>query len=280
MSAGAKFLPTIERLHELLASWELQLRSGAVSEKTLRTIEDTEQAIVECLASLERQPSSQPASKSALALKRIASHIAPRDLMLPRAARIPFDRPGWIFEMKYDGLRVLALRDSARVRLLSRSGVDLAAAFPEVVESLRKLPEIILDGELVVLDSQGKAEFAKVQARTLASTPSSVKRAMSVGLADLLAFDVLKLRGKDLRAIPLLARKRVLQQALDGLQRVRPMQYVHERGRRLFAAAADLHIDGIVAKRADSLYAAGKSRDWLVVRRSAGRRSVKRGRKS
>ena len=279
MSAAAKFLPTIERLHKLLANCELQLRSGPVSAKTLRMIEDTEQAIAECLQSLERQSRPQPASKSATALKRLALDIAPRDLMFPRAARVPFDRPGWIFEMKYDGLRVLAIQESGRARLLSREGENLAPAFPEIAESILKLPEIVLDGELVVLDSQGAPQLDKVMARSAANTPSAVKQAMSVGFADLLAFDVLKLRGRDLRALPLLARKRALQQALDGLQRVRPMQYVHERGRRLFTAAADLHINGIVAKRGDSLYMAGKSRDWLVIPRRAGRPRVKRGRK-
>jgi ATP-dependent DNA ligase len=276
VSAEAKFLPTIERLHRLLANCELQLRSGPVSAKTLRMIADTEQAIVECLQSLERQSRPQPASKSAIALKRIASNVTPRDLMFPQAARRAFDRPGWIFEMKYDGLRVLAVRESGRARLLSRSGVNLGPAFPEVVESVLKLPETVLDGELVVLDSQGKAQFEKVHARSLAHTPSSVKRAMSVGLADLLAFDVLKLRGKDLRAIPLLTRKRVLQQMLEGFQRVRPMQYVHEHGKRLFAAARDLDIAGIVAKRADAPYSAGRSRDWLTIRRPVGARSAKK----
>ena len=234
-------------------------------------IEHTEQAIAECLRSLERQPASKSAASPAVALqKEGASRITQRDLMSPRAAKTPFDRPGWLFELKYDGFRVLAVRRGSGARLLSQSGVNLAPAFPEIVECLLKLPEVVLDGELVVLDSQGKAQFDKVQRRSLARTPSSVKKAMRTAQADLLALDILELRGRDLRVLPLLVRKRVLQQALEGFQRIRPIQYVHERGKRLFAAARELDIGGIVAKRADSPYAAGESGDWLTIRRAAG----------
>ena len=77
------------------------------------------------------------------------------DLMLASAASKPFDRPGWIFELKYDGFRALAIREGAAVRLLSRRGNDLLPCFPEIAPCLRELPDIVLDAELVVLDDQG-----------------------------------------------------------------------------------------------------------------------------
>lgn len=254
MSAAAKY-STPERLQKLLAKCELELRSGALSAQTVRLIRDTEQRIAEYLESQRAVPSR----------KKTASPIGPRDLMLPGTARAPFDRPGWIFEMKYEGLRVLAVSESAGVRLHSRGGANLASAFPEIAESLLRLPEVALDGELVVLDSQGRAELDKVYARSRALTPASIKKAMDQGLADFLVFDILKLRGEDLRALPLLTRKRLLQHTLEGFQRIRPMQYVHERGEWLFSAARGLGIAGIVAKRADSPYTAGKTRDWLAI---------------
>ena len=274
MCAAAKSLSTIERLQRLLAKCELQLRSGAVSPQTVRLMRDTEQRIAKSLDSLELAAAPKAGSKPA---NKRASHIGPRDLMLPQVARAPFDRPGWIFEMRYEGVRVLAIRESAGARLLSRSGTNLASAFPEVGECLLRLPEVVLDGELVVLDSQGKAKFDEVYRRSLARNPSSVKRAMDRSLADFLAFDILKLRGKDLRALPLLTRKRLLQQTLEGFERIRPMQYVHERGKPLFAAAQELDMTGIVAKRADSPYAAGKTRDWIVIRRTAADKSRRKG---
>lgn len=171
--------------------------------------------------------------------------------------------------MKYEGVRVLAVRESAGARLLSRGGKDLASGFPEIRECLLRLPEVALDGELVVLDSEGQADYDEVYRRSLARTPSPVKRAMQRFLADFLAFDILKLRGNDLRELPLLTRKRVLQHTLEGFERIRPMQYVHERGKPLFAAARELGMPGIVAKRGDSPYASGKTRDWLVIARRA-----------
>jgi ATP-dependent DNA ligase len=267
VSAAAKYSAP-ERLQELLAKCERELRSGALSTQTLGLIRDTERRIVECLDS---QRVAAPRKKS-------ASQIGPCDLMLPRAARAPFDRPGWIFEMKYEGLRVLGARESASARLLSCGGANLASAFPEITECLLRLPEVVLDGELVVLDSQGKAELDKVYARSRAGTPASIEKAMDRGLADLLVFDILELRGKDLRPLPLLTRKRLLQNTLEGFQRIRPMQYVHERGEWLFAAARDLDIGGIVAKRADSPYTAGKTGDWLAIERApaAGSAGTKR----
>jgi bifunctional non-homologous end joining protein LigD len=85
----------------------------------------------------------------------MVSHL---DLMLATSAAKPFDRPGWVFELKYDGFRVLAIRQGDEARLLSRRGNDLSVCFPEIVECLRDLPDSVLDGELVVLDDQGGQE--------------------------------------------------------------------------------------------------------------------------
>jgi ATP-dependent DNA ligase len=147
----------------------------------------------------------------------------------------PFDRPGWIFELKYDGFRVLAIRDKA-VSLLSRRGNDLSPCFPEIVACLLQLPDIILDGELVVLDDHGKPQFERLRRRALLKKSTSVEYAARSEPAVMFAFDILSLRGKDLRKLPLLKRKATVQDALQGSQRVRPVQYVGEQGPRLYEA--------------------------------------------
>ena len=85
------------------------------------------------------------------------------------------------------------------------------------------------------------------------------------------AFAILSLRGKDLRKLPLLKRKDIVQNALGGSQRIRPVQYVGEQGRRLYDAACALQLEGILAKRADAPYEAGRSSDWLKIRTPHGR---------
>jgi hypothetical protein len=91
---------------------------------------------------------------------------------------------------------------------------------------------------------------------------TSVQHAARVEPAAVFAFDVLSVRGKDVRKLPLLKRKDIVQDALQSSQRVRAVQYVGEQGQRLYDAACGLELEGIVAKRADSPYKAGRSKDW------------------
>src|SRR4051812_5857933 len=93
------------------------------------------------------------------------SKITHRELMLATESKRAFDRAGWLFELKYDGFRVLAVHDGERARILSRRGNDLSASFPEIVACLRMLPELVLDGELVVLDQEGKPQFERLSRR-------------------------------------------------------------------------------------------------------------------
>jgi ATP-dependent DNA ligase len=123
----------------------------------------------------------------------------------------------------------------------------------------------------VVLDEAGKPDFERLRRRALLKKSISIKHAARADPAALFAFDVLVIGGKDVRKLPLLKRKDIVQDALQGSQRVRPGQYVGEQGVRLYDAAAALQLEGIVAKRADSPYVAGRSRDWLKIRTPAGR---------
>jgi bifunctional non-homologous end joining protein LigD len=191
--------------------------------------------------------------------------------MLATSVSKPFDRPGWIFELKYDGFRVLGIRDVESVRLLSRRGNDLSAAFPEIVACLRELPDIVLDGELCVLDDQGKPQFERLGRRARMKRTVSVTAAAREEPAVLFAFDCLSFKGKDVRKLPLLRRKKYVQDALQRSQRIRPVQHVGEQGVRLYDAASALQLEGIVAKRADSPYTAGRSKEWIKIRTPHGR---------
>ena len=194
-----------------------------------------------------------------------------RDLMLATSAARPFDRAGWLFELKYDGFRVLAIRRGDQLRLLSRRGNDLLPCFPEVAACLRELPDIVLDGELVVLDEKGKPIFERVRRRARTRKPTSVTAAAERDPAAMFAFDVLSSGGKDVRKLPLVKRKQIVQDALRGSPRIRPVRYVGEQGVRLYETACALQLEGIVAKLADAPYNAGRSREWLKIRTPHGR---------
>src|SRR5688572_7168394 len=131
--------------------------------------------------------------------------ITYRDLAMlsPRAA--PFNRPGWIFELKYDGFRVLADRREGRPRLMSRRGNDLIACYPEISAALLELPEMVMDGELVVLDAHGKSRFEPLRRRLALKRRVSIEHAARTTPAAIFAFDSLELRGKDMRIASLTA---------------------------------------------------------------------------
>ena len=179
----------------------------------------------------------------------------------------PFAREGWIFEIKYDGFRMLAGRDRGRPRLRYRSGLDATAAFPELASALGTLAQgdFVLDGEVVVLDASGRPRFQRLQQRFQARGPEAA-RAAAAHPATLFAFDCLSAEGRDLRARPLLERKETLRGILCGQPAIRFVDHVVADGLAFFAEVRALGLEGIVAKRADAAYVAGRSRDWRKIR--------------
>jgi len=171
----------------------------------------------------------------------------PAQPMLATLAREPFRDPNWVFEVKWDGIRAFARVRHGRVTLTSRSGRDLTAQFPELGRWPKAL-DAVLDGEIVVLDPEGRSSFHLLQQH---SRP-----------AVFYAFDLLALRGRDLTRLALVERKA----QLAGLAWSGPWRYsdhVAADGVGLFALARQRGLEGIVAKRADSAYQPGRSRDWL-----------------
>ena len=199
--------------------------------------------------------------------------ITHKHLMLATAAREPFDRAGWIYELKLDGFRCLAVKEAASVRMISRRGNPLEPCFPEIVRCLLDLTpkRLVLDGELVVLDEAGKPDFDRLCRRARTKKRLDVEHAARSDPAALFVFDLLVVGNRDVRKLPLLKRKELLQDVLDGSQRVRAVQYIGEQGQRLFDSACQLQFEGIMAKKAHAPYTTGRSRDWLKICTPAGR---------
>ena len=189
--------------------------------------------------------------------------------MKPETADRPFSRPGWVFELKYDGFRMIAAGGAGEARLFYKSGADATRIFPELVHAVAALPfqGVILDGEAVVLDEEGKPHFQRLQRRGLRTRLADVQHAAAASPATFFVFDLLGFEDFDLRPSPLHARREILRRVLPpGGDWLRLSDEIPERGEELYAAVAGMGLEGIVAKRADSPYRAGYSADWLKVR--------------
>ncbi len=169
----------------------------------------------------------------------------------------PFSDPGWIFERKLDGIRCLAIRDGDGVALMSRTARRMNDQFPELVEALERQisDDFIADGEIVAFEN-GITSFAKLQQRARRRVP-----------VYLYVFDLPRLDGDDLRRLPLRERKSRLRHGLDFGGPVRLNPYRNgEHGEELYREACRKGLEGVIAKRADSPYRGGRSRDWLKLK--------------
>ena len=189
-------------------------------------------------------------------------------LMLATAREEPFSKDGWIYELKYDGYRLLAERMGREPYLRSRAGHDLTATFPEIARAVRGLPYegLVLDGEVVVNDAEGLPSFSRLQRRGRIQNRMDALRASVELPAVYYAFDVLGLEGRDLRGLPLLERKEILREVLPSVGPIRYSDHIPVQGEALFEQVQAMRLEGIVAKKADAPYRGGRSANWVKVR--------------
>ena len=189
-------------------------------------------------------------------------------LMLASSEERPFSREGWIFELKYDGYRLLAERSSREPYLRSRAGHDMTPTFPEIARAVRGLPYegLVLDGEVVVNDGEGKPSFSRLQRRGRILKVADALRASVELPATYYAFDILGLELHDLRGLPLLERKQILKDVLPSVGPIRYSDHIAEQGEAMYKHVEAMSLEGIVGKRADAPYRGGRSRSWIKVR--------------
>jgi bifunctional non-homologous end joining protein LigD len=180
----------------------------------------------------------------------------------------PFDGPEWLFEIKWDGYRAVAFIENGKLRLTSRNQNDLSGRYPE----LKDLPKfvkgqsVILDGEVVALDEQGRPSFSLMQQRT-GFRPGGRRMAPNADVPILYyAFDLLYLNGYDLRKVHLEDRKRTLASILVTGDSLRYSDHYEAQGIALFEMARQNGLEGIVAKKRDCSYQEHRSRDWLKIK--------------
>src|SRR6266446_6574868 len=180
----------------------------------------------------------------------------------------PFDGTDWLFELKYDGVRVLTIHDGDRARLFGRNQREVTHRYPEVSLALSKLPfeRLVFDGEIVVLDDEGRPNFQLLQHRMHAEDANQIAR-MSLAMPVICwAFDLLAFGDYDLRPLPLERRKQILAKLIRGEGAVRYCDHVIGRGRDFFEAAAEAHLEGILAKRRSAPYRGTRTGDWIKIK--------------
>jgi bifunctional non-homologous end joining protein LigD len=176
---------------------------------------------------------------------------------LPSPAKAPPSGPGWLHEIKHDGFRILARRDSAGVRLITRAGNDFSSRFPFIAMAVGKLPvrSCLIDGEAIVCDGNGLAVF------------DLIRRHGAIATAMHCAFDLLELDGKDLRRQPIEVRKGRLAKLLRNSHlSIVLNETFEEDGAIVFREACRLGCEGIVSKRLGSPYRSGRSTHWVKVK--------------
>jgi bifunctional non-homologous end joining protein LigD len=167
----------------------------------------------------------------------------------------------WLHEVKWDGYRMLADLDGGKVRLRSRKGLDWTRDFAGIARALEALPveQARFDGELVVLDDEGRSDFARLQ-RALDGSGKDPLR--------YLLFDLPGVAGIDLTATPLLERKRLLEALLEHRddESIAYSRHIVGHGEKVFAASAGQGLEGIISKRVDSVYEQRRSNAWVKVK--------------
>jgi bifunctional non-homologous end joining protein LigD len=188
--------------------------------------------------------------------------------MLATSIDQPFDGSDWLFEIKWDGYRAIAFIQEGRVRLVSRNQNDLTPRYPELKDlpQFLKAKSAILDGEVVALDDQGRASFSLMQQRT-GFRPGGRRGVANADVPVLYyAFDLLYCDGYDLRKVPLDARKKKLASLIVEGDALRYSDHYEQQGKALFAIAGEKGLEGILAKKRDSVYQESRSSEWLKIK--------------
>ena len=206
---------------------------------------------------------------------RTRREVLPRPMMATPADALP-DGPGWAYEMKWDGVRAIVEVEGDRVRLMSRSGRDQTAQYPElgVLPELVAAHRAVLDGEIVALDSRGRPSFSLLQPRMQATREAEIARAAQRRPVHLMLFDVLEIEDTSLVTEPYLDRRDALA-ALVTEQGVVHVPTIGEEGTAALATSAELGLEGVVAKRLDSRYSPGRrAPSWLKLKHTRAREVV------
>lgn len=215
----------------------------------------TNKPSVEKKTTLIKKPPSLWKSLVSLGNRKVSNYIKP---MLCTPSEKAFDDKDWIFELKLDGYRAIAELNKDNLKLYSRNGLLFHEKYPPVIEALRKIKHsAILDGEIVVVNENGKPDFQKLQ---------HYEENMEYHLI-YYVFDILSYEGNDLKNYPLIERKQLLKKLLSRNTIVKYCDHIQTKGINFFRQVVSKDLEGIIAKKKDSKYYIGvRSKEWLKIK--------------
>lgn len=183
------------------------------------------------------------------------------DVQLAKLVNKVSDDEDWLYELKYDGFRIIAFVEGNNVRLMTRNGNDYISRFYEIASSLSELANgraMVLDGEIAVTDESGKTDFHALQ---------NYMKNPKIQNLTYIVFDLLALDGKDLREHRLINRKEMLETLMeDAPKNLYYSRYVRGRGKESFSVACRANMEGIIGKKADSIYSGTRNGDWIKLK--------------
>ena len=184
-------------------------------------------------------------------MEKVPFRVSP---MLATLVERPFSKAGWVFEEKYDGVRMLAYKEDSKVTLISRNGIDRSMRYPTIAAEIAtiKAKTLVLDGEIVVFDSDKISRFQLLQG--------------SAGEAQYVVFDCLYENGKDLRREALSVRRKSLEKVMKPGPIVVVAKRLADDGVKAFEIATRRGLEGVIGKDSATSYAEGRSSAWLKVK--------------
>ncbi|QMV44479.1 ATP-dependent DNA ligase [Cohnella cholangitidis] len=187
--------------------------------------------------------------------------------MLLTKRESPFDDDRYLYEPKIDGHRLILSMENGAVRLFTRHNNDVTLQYPELHNvPIDDTSDVVLDGEVACLNPEtGTIEFELVMERFAKRRPISIQQAMVRQPVHFYVFDILRYRGRDLRALPLTERKRILQQVITPSSFVTPVMSVPGAGNALFEVIKEKQLEGIVAKKKCSKYVGRRDANWIKI---------------
>jgi bifunctional non-homologous end joining protein LigD len=220
--------------------------------------------------SAETSSKQQPKQKGGAQAKNAAEFPAFVEPQLCQSVERPPAGPGWVHEIKFDGYRMQARISGGQAVLRTRKGLDWTGKFSAIAVASGGLPDAIVDGEIVALDASGAPDFAALQAALSEQDTANLV---------FFVFDLLFAKGEDLRALPLSERKSRLEKLLAALPKkggplLRYVEHFESGGDAVLRSACELSLEGIVSKRADAPYQAGRSESWSKAKCRAGHEVV------
>jgi len=223
---------------------------------------------VEIARALELDAEEQVKATQARPPRKKSEALVP---MVCDSSGAPQSSPDWLYELKLDGVRILATKKGEEVQLQYRSGRTTTKNYADVQRALRHLPvsDLLLDGEIVTFDERGRPNFSRLAPRIQARKASDIARVEAEVPVIYMIFDVLRIGNIDVRGLPLESRKALVKQLVQGQGYLRALDHIVEKGDALWALCEREELEGMVAKRLGSTYSQGPraSGHWVKIKR-------------